>query len=174
MSPTPLLGFVGYSDSGKTTLLTALIAHFHTQGFKIGAVKHHRRAFDIDHEGKDSWRFTRAGAQKTIITGPHQTALVEQTPGQRPLEELVDKYMTGLDLIIVEGFKLAAIPKIEIQRTALGRPLLTRDENHDPNLIAVVSDSPRELDVPRFSPDAVSELATFICSYFGLTRPTRQ
>ncbi|NPA25630.1 MAG: molybdopterin-guanine dinucleotide biosynthesis protein B [Deltaproteobacteria bacterium] len=171
MNSTPLVGFVGYSDSGKTTLVTALIAHLSELGFRVGAVKHHRRTFDIDHEGKDSWRFTRAGARKTIITGPRQTALVETTEEQRPLDELAEEYLKGLDLILVEGFKLAAIPKIEIQRAELGRPLLCREERHDPDLIAVVSDRPLQLDVPVFLPDDISGLAAFICRHFDL-RPS--
>ncbi len=172
MNSPPLVGFVGYSDSGKTTLVTALIAHLSQQGWRIGAVKHHRHTFEIDHEGKDSWRFTRAGARKTIITGPRQTALVERTEEQRPLDELANEYLKGLDLILVEGFKLATIPKIEVQRAELGRPLFCREENHDPDLIAVVSDRRLELDVPVFLRGDIPGLADFICHHFNLRPAT--
>ncbi len=169
MKKVPLLGFIGNSNSGKTTLLTALIANLTAAGLKIGAVKHHHRSFTIDHEGKDSQRFTAAGARKTIITGPEQTALIEQTERQLPLTELAATYLQDLDLILVEGFKQLEIPKIEVQRQALTLPLLSRGVTSDPNLIAVISDLNQDLDVPLFPPAEISTISTFICNYFGLT-----
>jgi molybdopterin-guanine dinucleotide biosynthesis protein MobB len=168
MKKVPLLGFIGNSNSGKTTLLTTLIADLTATGLKVGAVKHHHRSFTIDHEGKDSQRFTAAGARKTIITGPEQTALIEQTAKQLPLEDLAATYLQDLDLILVEGFKQIEIPKIEVQRQALGLPLLSRGVNSDPNLIAVISDRKQTLDVPIFAPNEISAISTFICDYFEL------
>ncbi len=165
---TPILGFIGNSNSGKTTILTTLIAALTTQGLKLGAVKHHHRSFDIDHEGKDSQRFTLAGAQKTVITGPEQTALIEQTHEQLSLNELTSTYLQDLDLILVEGFKKNQIPKIEVQRQALDLPLLSRGNYYDPNLIAVISDQPQKLDVPLFKPQDTAAIITFICKYFVL------
>ena len=173
MKKVPLLGFIGNSNSGKTTLLTALIAHLTTTGLKVGAVKHHHRSFTVDHEGKDSQRFTAAGARKTIITGPEQTALIEQTSKQLPLEDLAAIYLQDLDLILVEGFKQSPIPKIEIQRQALGLPLLSRGTYHDPNLIAVVSDQVQLLDVPLFAPHDISAISAFICRHFTLPLPSQ-
>ncbi|MEA3347664.1 MAG: molybdopterin-guanine dinucleotide biosynthesis protein B [Pseudomonadota bacterium] len=168
MAKTPLLGFIGNSNSGKTTLLTTLIARLSATGLKIGAVKHHHRFFTIDHKGKDSQRFTAAGARKTIITGSEQTALIEQTSTQLPLEELAATYLSDLDLILVEGFKQIKMPKIEVQRRALELPLLSRGTFHDPNLIAVVSDQTQTLDVPLFEPHDIVAISTFICRYFAL------
>ncbi len=173
MKKVPLLGFIGHSNSGKTTILTALIAALNAQGLKVGAVKHHHRSFNIDHEGKDSHRFTLAGAQKTIITGPQQTALVEKTREQSSLDELAVNYLQDLDLILVEGFKKSSIPKIEVQRQALDLPLLSRGEHHDSNLIAVISDDPQSLDVPLFEPQDIAAINIFICKYFTLS-PTPQ
>jgi molybdopterin-guanine dinucleotide biosynthesis protein MobB len=165
----PILGFLGPSHSGKTTLLTRVIDLLSTSGLNLGAVKHHHRTFTIDHQGKDSQRFTAAGARKTIITGPQQTALIEQTPEQIPLEKLADFYMNDLDLILVEGFKQTPMPKIEVQRRELNLPLLSRNDcHHDPNLVAVVSDRNQELDVPLFEPEAVTEICRFILNYFNL------
>lgn len=172
MKKVPLLGFIGNSNSGKTTLLTALIATLTATGLKIGAVKHHHRSFTIDHEGKDSQRFTVAGARKTIITGPEQTALIEQTHKQLSLDELTTTYLQDLDLILVEGFKQIQIPKIEVQRQALDLPLLSRGNYHDPNLIAVISDQVQTLDVPLFAPHEISAINTFICDYFALRTTT--
>ncbi|MEA3333355.1 MAG: molybdopterin-guanine dinucleotide biosynthesis protein B [Pseudomonadota bacterium] len=169
MKKIPLLGFIGNSNSGKTTLLTSLIADLTAKGLKIGAVKHHHRSFTIDHEGKDSQRFTAAGARKTIITGPKQTALIEQTANQLQLEDLAASYLQNLDLILVEGFKQIEIPKIEVQRQALGLPLLSRGANPDPNLIAVISDLAQTLDVPLFVPNEISAISTFICCHFALS-----
>jgi len=164
----PLLGFIGHSNSGKTTLLTALITALTATGLRIGAVKHHHRSFTIDHEGKDSQRFTAAGAQKTIITGPEQTALIETTPTQTPLDQLTTNYLQDLDLIIVEGFKQNQIPKIEVQRQALNLTLISRGTYNDPNLIAVVSDQEQTLNVPLFAPDEISAISAFICDHFKL------
>ncbi len=182
---TPLLGFIGHSNSGKTTLVTALINRLTKFGLRIGAVKHHRHRFEIDREGKDSWRFARAGAQKTLLAGPSQTALIEQTAAERPLTELAAEYLSGLDLVLVEGFKLAAIPKIELWRPELGQPLLTRGESFDPALVAFVSTwqpgtppPPRcpdfpEIGVPLFAPDEIGPLTEFICRRFAL-RPEKR
>ncbi len=169
ISTVPLLGFVGWSDSGKTTLVTGLIRSLSDNGLRIGAVKHHHKSFDIDHKGKDSWRFSAAGARKTVITGPRQTALIERTEQQIPLADLVSSYLDDLDLVLVEGFKLAEIPKIEVQRPGLNRPLLTRHENFDPHLIAVVSDCHKKLDVPCFNPEDLAGLTGFICEHFRLS-----
>ena len=168
MTSIPILGFIGHSNSGKTTLLTKVINSLNTSDFKIGAVKHHHHTFTIDHQGKDSQRFSAAGARKTIITGPQQTALIEQTEEQIPIEKLADSYLNDLDLILVEGFKQTAMPKIEVQRRELDLPLISRNnDHHDPNLIAVVSDLSQDLDVPFFRPDEVTELCKFILSYFN-------
>ena len=167
----PILGFIGHSNSGKTTLLTRVIELLSSSGLNLGAVKHHHRTFTIDHQGKDSQRFTAAGALKTIITGPQQTALIEQTPEQIPLEKLAASYLNDLDLILVEGFKQTPMPKIEVQRRELNLPLISRNDcHHDPNLIAVVSDRPQELDVPQFKPEAVTEICRFILNHFNLLK----
>ncbi|MBN2808680.1 MAG: molybdopterin-guanine dinucleotide biosynthesis protein B [Deltaproteobacteria bacterium] len=169
MDKIPLLGFIGPSNSGKTTLLTALIAALTAAGLRIGAVKHHHRPFTIDHQGKDSQRFTAAGARKTVITGPRQTALIELSDRQIELEELAENYLQELDLILVEGFKQKRIPKIEVQRQALDLPLLSRGDFYDPNLIAVISDCEQSLDVPLFQPQDLGAITTFITSYFALS-----
>lgn len=168
---TPILGFIGHSNSGKTTLLTKIITQLTASDLKIGAIKHHHRNFTVDHEGKDSQRFTAAGAQKTIITGPQQTALIEQTSEQIPLELLATKYLDNLDLIIVEGFKQHAIPKIEVQRQELDLPLIGHGNNHcDPNLIAVISNGQPTLNLPLFNLEQISEICTFICNHFGISK----
>ncbi len=170
MTTTSILGFIGHSNSGKTTLLTKIIQHLTASGLNIGAIKHHHRTFSIDHEGKDSQRFTAAGARKTIITGPHQTALVEQTQEQIPLDLLATKYLDDLDLIIVEGFKQHAIPKIEVQRQELNLPLLSHSDTHcDPNLIAVISNGRPTLNLPLFDLDQIPEICAFICNHFNLS-----
>ena len=171
MTKPPILGFIGHSNSGKTTLLTKIIRQLTDSGLQIGAVKHHHRTFTIDHEGKDSQRFTAAGAQKTIITGPQQTALIEQTRDQIPLDRLAEKYLSDLDLIIVEGFKQNAIPKIEVQRRELDLPLISHSEKHrDPDLIAIISNERPTLKLPSFNLEQISEICTFICNHFNISR----
>ncbi|MBW1645056.1 MAG: molybdopterin-guanine dinucleotide biosynthesis protein B [Deltaproteobacteria bacterium] len=161
----PAIAFVGSSDSGKTTLITKLIAIYSRQGLQIGAIKHHRHEFDIDREGKDSWRLARAGAASTVITSPTQTALIRKTARQLAPEEIIAAYGDDLDLVLVEGFKESRLPKIEVHRLARRPDLICRGSRNDPDLIAVASDRQWELDVPVFSLDDSKKLAAFILDF---------
>ena len=151
MTP-PVVSIVAKSGSGKTTLLEKLIAELKRRGYKVGAVKHDAHSFSIDHEGKDSWRLTQAGADIMLITSPAKVAMVQQNPlDQEPsLAETVARYGSHLDIVLTEGFKRSSMPKIEVHRQQRSERLLCRDEEHDPTLFAVASDTPRDLDVPVF------------------------
>lgn len=142
----PVLGFAAWSGTGKTTLLTRLLPLFTARGLRVGMVKHAHHAFDIDQPGKDSWLLRQAGASQTLIASSRRWALMVERPaeasGQRDLEleDLVARLDTGaLDLILVEGFKHAPVPKIEVHRPSLGRPLLAPG---DPHIVAVATDAP--------------------------------
>ncbi len=151
MTP-PVVSIVAKSGTGKTTLLEKLIAELKCRNYKVGAVKHDAHSFSIDHEGKDSWRLTQAGADTMLITSPSKVAMVKNNPQDREpaLSETLTKYCGDLDIVLTEGFKRSSMPKIEVHRRERSERLLCRDEEHDPTLFAVASDSPLKLDVPLY------------------------
>jgi molybdopterin-guanine dinucleotide biosynthesis protein MobB len=111
----------------------------------VATIKHDAHSFDIDHEGKDSWRHKKAGAQITVISSPRQVAVVEDVNRDFELAELRDQYIRNVDIIVSEGFKTSAHPKIEVVRSIMNHePLCTKDNN----LIAIASDRPLDRGVP--------------------------
>lgn len=168
----PILGFAAFSGSGKTTLLTQLIPILKAQGFNIGLIKHSHHDIQIDQPGKDSFRLREAGASPVMLSTSHRRAIItEFAEIKEPIldEELLAFDQSGLDLILVEGFKTTAFPKIEIHRRELSKPLLYPD---DPNIIAVASDYHLDLPPPLTwlnlnQPELISQ---FIVQHF-LMRP---
>jgi len=138
----PLLGFAAFSGTGKTTLLTQLIPLLKQQGLRIGLIKHGHHDFDIDQPGKDSFRLREAGASPVMIVSSKRRAIItEIIPEQQPrLDEQLKFFdQSQLDLLLVEGFKAEAFPKIELHRPSLNKPLLYPD---DADIIAIASDCP--------------------------------
>lgn len=156
------------SGTGKTTLVVKLIAELKQRGYKVGAIKHNAHDFDIDHEGKDSWRFTRAGADTMMITCRGKLAVVKRNTGnlEPPVRESIDRYFGDMDIVLTEGFKKNDFPKIEVHRRERGTRLLYRDDSYDPNLIAVASDTPLQVDVPVFDLDDAVGICDFIENRF--------
>ncbi|WP_305042277.1 molybdopterin-guanine dinucleotide biosynthesis protein B [Geoalkalibacter sp.] len=167
MTP-PVVSIVAKSGTGKTTLLEKLIAEMKTRGYRVGAIKHDAHSFSIDHEGKDSWRLTQAGADTMLITSPAQIAMVKKNPGPEevPLAESIRTYFGDVDIVLTEGFKRSSMPKIEVHRRERSPALLCRGEEHDPTLIAVASDEPLELDVPVFNINDAQGLCDLIVARF--------
>jgi molybdopterin-guanine dinucleotide biosynthesis protein MobB len=167
MTP-PVVSIVAKSGTGKTTLLEKLIRELKSRGYKVGAVKHDAHSFSIDHEGKDSWRLTEAGADTMLITSPEKVAMVKQTPqGQEPpLTETIANFCDDLDILLTEGFKRSSMPKIEVHRRERSEKLLCRDEEYDPTLFAVASDSPLTLDVPVYDINDAAGLCDLIVERF--------
>ena len=167
MTP-PVVSIVAKSGTGKTTLLEKLIADLKSRGFRVGAVKHDAHSFRIDHEGKDSWRLTEAGADTMLITSPEKIAMVKQNPqgAEPPLNETIAAYCDDLDILLTEGFKRSSMPKIEVYRSGRSDKLLCRGEEHDPTLIAVASDCPLTLDVPVFDINNAVGLCDLIVKNF--------
>jgi molybdopterin-guanine dinucleotide biosynthesis protein B/molybdopterin-guanine dinucleotide biosynthesis protein len=166
MTP-PVVSIVAKSGTGKTTLLEKLITELNARGYRVGAVKHDAHSFSIDHEGKDSWRLTNAGAATMLITSPEQIAMVRQNSGAEPtLAETIASYCGDLDIVLTEGFKRSSMPKIEVHRKERSATLLCRGEELDPTLVAVASDEPLQLDVPVFDINDAVGLCDLIVARF--------
>ena len=164
----PVLGFVASSGTGKTTLLTQLIPILKTRGLHLAMIKHTHHQFDIDTPGKDSYELRQAGAEQVMVASRHRWALMAETPNQTddpPLETLIDHLDTrALDLILVEGFKHAAVPKIELHRPVLKQALLFPE---DPNIIAIASDAPltQQTDLPVLALNNPEAIADFVMEF---------
>ena len=159
------VSFVAKSGTGKTTLLEKVIALLKERGYRIGVIKHDAHRFDIDHPGKDSYRLTAAGADTMLISSPEKLALVKKHTASPPIEELLG-YFGDVDIVLTEGFKKSALPKIELHRRERSAALLCRGEEHDPALIAVASDESLELDVPVLDLNDAAQVAQFIVDRF--------
>jgi molybdopterin-guanine dinucleotide biosynthesis protein B len=135
-----IFGIAGWSGSGKTTLLVRLLPELTRRGVRVSTVKHAHHAFDVDQPGKDSWEHRQAGATEVMVGSANRWALMHEHRGaaEATLEELLAR-MSPVDLVLVEGFKRHAHPKLEVHRPALGKPLLAPD---DPHVVAVASDAP--------------------------------
>jgi len=136
----PILGFAAFSGTGKTTLLTQIIPLLKLHGLRIGLIKHSHHSFQIDQPGKDSFRLREAGASPVMLVSSHRRAIItEYEVAREPVlaDELLLLPQSELDLILVEGFKATAFPKIELHRPSLNKPLLYPN---DPNIIAIASD----------------------------------
>jgi len=166
MNNLPLLGFAAFSDVGKTTLLTQLIPVLRARGIRPGMIKHAHHDFDIDTPGKDSYELRKAGAEQVLIASSKRWALMTETPAQAEanLFELIDRLdHAQLDLVLVEGFRHEAFPKIELHRPRQQHPLLCIE---DPHIIAIATDV--ELNVPLAIPtlnlNDPAQIADFIQS----------
>lgn len=155
----PVLAFIGKPDCGKTTLIEKLIPALAERGVRVGTIKHHHGAIQMDTPGKDTWRHKQAGAVAVLLSSPTGIGLIQDTQEDLPVTDLASRYLPNVDLVIAEGYKRATIPKIEVFRRALyDEPL---QETAAP-LIAMVSDRRVREDIPWFTPDDIAELAAFI------------
>lgn len=140
--PIPVLGFVAWSGTGKTTLLSEVIPLLKTRGLRIALVKHAHHNFDIDHPGKDSYRLRKAGADEVVIASRHRIASVRETPSNQDEPRLKDILSViqpeNFDIVLIEGFKMEDIPKLELHRGCLNRPYLYPE---DGNIVALAQDS---------------------------------
>jgi molybdopterin molybdotransferase len=136
----PLVSIVGKSQSGKTLLMEQLIAEFKKRGYKVAAVKHSHGEMEIDHPGKDSWKFSQAGSDAVCISSPDKLAFIKNLDRELSIEEIMPIIGPGFDLVLAEGFKKSKIPKIEVHRKELGDDLLCSPEE----LSAIVTDASLE------------------------------
>lgn len=159
----PIISIVGKSNSGKTTLIEKLVPELKQRGLKIGTIKHDVHGFELDQEGKDTWRHAQAGVDTVVISSPQKAACIKKVDVELTLDELVCQFLADMDVVLTEGYKRQDKPKIEIYRAELGEEPLCAD---DKTLIAVVSDTKTQLDVPHFGTQDVEQLADFIIKRF--------
>lgn len=164
MAP-PVVSIVSKKNAGKTTLLEKLIPILKQRGYRLGTIKHDTHGFDIDHEGKDTWRHKQAGAVTVAISCPWKLSLVKDVQKEIPLDDIVARYFDDVDIVLTEGYKKADKPQIEVFRSnAHSSPIESRDGGG--TLVAMVSDAMIDLGVPRFDMDDVTALADFIENTF--------
>jgi molybdopterin-guanine dinucleotide biosynthesis protein B len=160
MAP-PIISIVSKKNAGKTTLLEKLIPEFKQRGYRVGTIKHDVHGFEIDHEGKDTWRHKHAGAVTVAISSPWKVSLIKDVDEELTIDTLVDSYFLDVDIVITEGYKHAGKPQIEVFRSqAHDSPLHTKGQIN--TLMAVMSDIPIDLGVPRININDVAALADFI------------
>jgi molybdopterin-guanine dinucleotide biosynthesis protein B len=155
-----VIGLAGWSGSGKTTLLTKLIPCLVARGLKVSTLKHAHHGFDVDQPGKDSYRHRHAGAAEILVTSSRRWVLMHELRGaQEPSFDEQVKRISPCDLLLVEGFKFAPIPKLEVWRAQTGEGLL---HPNDPHIVAVASDAKVETKLPLLDLNDVAGIAEFI------------
>lgn len=143
MAATRLISIVGKHNAGKTTLLVALAAEFGRRRLRVMTIKHGTHAPDLDQQGKDTWRHWHEGkAERVLLEAPGERVIFERTRAEGDPLELARRYLDGADLVLVEGFTAAPLPKIEVYRLACGAQPLFDPAQHDPaDWVAVVTDN---------------------------------
>jgi molybdopterin-guanine dinucleotide biosynthesis protein B len=163
----PIISIVGKSDSGKTTLIEKLVPELTRRNYRIATVKHDVHGFEVDREGKDSWRHKKAGAHTVVIASPNRVALIRDVEKDLTLEEIREKLIQDVDLILSEGYKKDVQPKIEVFRKEKHQELLCTEED---NLVAIVSNQAFNIGIPCFDLEDVKELANFIEKKFLISK----
>lgn len=173
--PLPMLGIAAFSGTGKTTLLTKLLPRLRQKNLRIAVIKHAHHRFDIDQPGKDSYQIREAGASQVVVASKNLLALMQKPLAERDEPQLAECLArldyAELDLVLVEGFKLANFAKLELHRPSLGKPLMAND---DQQIIAVASDAVLILDrqLPVLDLNNIGKIADFIEEFCKQARST--
>ncbi|MDA8107613.1 MAG: molybdopterin-guanine dinucleotide biosynthesis protein B [Betaproteobacteria bacterium] len=161
-----IFGFAGYSGSGKTTLIEQLIPRFVRKGLRVSLIKHAHHTFDVDQPGKDSYRHRHAGATEVLVTSSRRWVLMHELRGEpEPSFDEQIRHLSPCDLLLVEGFKFAPIPKLEVWRAETGEALL---HPNDPHIVALASDAEVETALPRLDLNDVDGVAGFVLRHLRL------
>jgi len=162
-----VIGVAGFKNAGKTTLVEKLVRALTAQGYRISTVKHAHHSFDIDHEGRDSFRHRKAGASEVAVVSQSRWAIIHESRDdpEPSLEEVLAK-LGPCDLVIVEGYKRDSHNKIEVRNLALDHPKLAGE---DPTIVAIAANGPvADAPVPVYDRDDVTALCGFIAKHLGL------
>jgi molybdopterin-guanine dinucleotide biosynthesis protein B len=162
-----VMGIVGWSGSGKTSLLVALLPILRERGLKVSTMKHAHHRFDVDTSGKDSFLHREAGASEVLVVTSSRWVLMHESreEPEPSIEELIQR-MTPVDLLLIEGFKTHPHPKLEIHRASEGKPLLCPA---DPDIVAVATDQVLgDLAIPQLDLNDPRAIAGFILAHTGL------
>ena len=157
----PVVCVVGKSDTGKTTFMEKLIAELKRRGYRVGTIKHNVHGFQLDKPGKDSWRHAQAGSDVVVIASPGKLALIERLERELTLDEVAAR-ITGVDIILAEGYKRSDKPKIEVFRWEKGNELLSTPDK----LIALVTNQPFDLEISQFDPNDAAGVASLLEARF--------
>ena len=159
-----VIGIVGWSGSGKTSLLVAILPILTGRGLTVSTMTHAHHRFDLDSGGKDSFRHREAGASEVLVVTSARWVLMHESRSEpEPAIETLIERMTPVDLLLIEGFKTHSHPKLEIHRQSEGKPLLCQD---DPEIVAVASDTELPgLAIPRLDLNDPRAIAEFILAY---------
>jgi molybdopterin-guanine dinucleotide biosynthesis protein B len=161
-----VFGFAGYSGSGKTTLIEQLIPRLVLAGLRVSLIKHAHHGFDIDRPGKDSYRHREAGASEVLVTSDLRWVLMHESRGEKEptLSEQLKRF-SACDLILVEGYKHEAIPKLEVYRQANHRPLLYPE---DRNIVAIAADTAISAPLPVLDLGDFDAITEFVIRHMEL------
>lgn len=161
MNTIPIYSFVAFSGTGKTTMLEQLVRELKRRGLRVAVVKHDAHDFEIDKEGKDSWRMSRAGADTVAIVSSEKAAIMENR--QIGFEELLDR-LENVDIILTEGYKTGKYPKIALCREASGNGFAVPPEE----CVAVMSDKRENLGAPWFALEDIEGITDFLLIHGGI------
>ena len=163
-----IIGIAGYSGSGKTTLIETVIPVLVGEGLRVSLLNQAHHEFDVDQPGKDSYRHRHAGCAEVLVSSSKRWALMHELRGapEPSLQEQI-KQLSPCDLVIVEGYKSAPIPKVEVHRRAGNTPLLHPEDEH---VVAIATDEPLETALPQLGLDDPQAVARFIIQHLGLNR----
>jgi molybdopterin-guanine dinucleotide biosynthesis adapter protein len=161
-----IFGFAGWSGSGKTTLIEKLIPRFVGRGLRVSLIKHAHHSFDVDTPGKDSYRHREAGASEILVTSSRRWVLMHELRGAQepPFDEQIKRF-SPCDLLLVEGFKFAPIPKLEVWRQQTGEALL---HPNDPHIVALATDAKVKTTLPLLDLNDDAAIAAFVVQYLKL------
>jgi molybdopterin-guanine dinucleotide biosynthesis protein MobB len=161
-----IYGVVGWKNAGKTGLMERLVTEITGRGISVSTVKHAHHSFDVDHAGKDSHRHRVAGATEVLLSSRNRVALMhELRDAEEPTLEALLARLSPVDLVLIEGYKRDAHPKVEAHRTETGNPLIAPG---DDTIRAVASDVPLDLDRLVFDLNDTVAIADFILAEVGL------
>ncbi len=159
-------GITGWKNAGKTSVMERLVAEFVARGLRVSTLKHAHHTFEIDHEGRDTFRHRAAGAAEVLVSSGTRWALMSELRGdpEPALDALIAK-MTAVDLVLIEGWKTSPHPKLEVWRAETGHPLIAPG---DETILAVATDTSLDLNIPVLDLNDTQALADFVQSEVGV------